>query len=246
MKVLRCLALCLVFCFCAICTSVLGQEAAKATSDQNVDFSAFVKETQQTPSEAGYAGLVWWIPTEYWEIALERSGMPAEQAKQRYAPLRKYTVVAVALGKIGIGNINWVSEPEIRDNTVLRDADGNTYSPAQKLSGDAEGLVAVLKPVFGNILGTMGQNIQLLFFPASNKMAKPIADPTAAGSFSVVVSKLVDGKDKVFEWKLPLTALSPPRYCPVGKERMQANWKYCPWHGVKLDEPAIPSTSPMK
>lgn len=201
-----------------------------------MDFSAFIRETQQSPSEPGYAGLVWWIPTEYWEISSQRNGTTEKRAKEEFAPLRKYTVVAVALGKIGVGNINWISEPEIRSSVFLRDSEGNTYPAVQKLTGDAEGLAAMLKPVFGNILGTMGQNIQLMFFPASNKMSKLIADPSASGGFSVILSKLIDGKDKVFEWKLPLTTLSPPKYCPVGKERVQANWKYCPWHGVKLDE----------
>jgi hypothetical protein len=207
---------------------------------------AFLKETQQGLDEPGYGGVIWWIPTEFWEISSERSGTPEEAAKQRFASLRKYTVIAVALGKFGIGNINWISEPEIRDATSLRDSDGNVYRPVQKLSGDAEGLVSVLKPIFGNLLGSMGQNTQILFFPATNKMAKPIADPHSPGSFSVVVSKLVEGKEKVFEWKLPLTTLSPPKYCPVGKERVQANWKYCPWHGVKLDDSPAPDAATPK
>jgi hypothetical protein len=226
-------------------TAMMAQDSSKTASTPEVDFTALVRELQQSPNEAGYAGLVWWIPTEYWEISAERSGSSEDKAKQRYEPLRKYTIFAVAVGKIGIGNINWVSEPDIRDNASLRDAAGNSYPPVQKLSGDAEGLVTVLKPVFGNLLGTMGQNIQFLFFSATDKMAKPIADPLSPGSFSLVLSKVIEGKDKVFEWKLPLTALSPPKYCPVGKERVQANWKYCPWHGVKLDEPA-PSSPPAK
>jgi hypothetical protein len=234
-----CLAICLTCTM--MCTVMLAQEPGKSASASEVDFSAFVRELQQSPNEPGYVGLVWWIPTEYWEISAVRSGTSEDKAKQRFAPLRKYTVVAIAVGKIGIGNINWVSEAEIRDSASLRDAEGNAYQPVQKLSGDAEGLAAMLKPLFGNILGTMGQNIQFLFFSATNKMAKPIADPLAPGSFSLVLSKVIEGKDKVFEWKLPLTTLSPPKYCPVGKERVEANWKYCPWHGVKLDEPAAPS-----
>ena len=229
----------------AICSPLVAQESSKPqASGADVDLPAFVRETQQSPNQAGYVGIIWWIPTEFWEISAERAGMADDKAKQRYAPLRRYTVVAVAVGKIGIGNVDWISEPEIRDSTTLRDSEGNTYQPVQKLSGDAAGLVSVLKAVFGNMLGTMGQNIQLLFFPAANKMAKPIADPLASGSFSVVLSKLIEGKDNVFEWKLPITTLSPPKYCPVGKERVQANWKFCPWHGVKLDEaqPAMPTT----
>jgi hypothetical protein len=77
-------------------------------------------------------------------------------------------------------------------------------------------------------------------------MAKPIADPLSPGGFSLVLSKLIAGKDKVFEWKLPLTSLSPPKYCPAGKERVQANWKYCPWHRVKLDETVGPLAATPK
>lgn len=228
-------------------SSLVAQDRPKPpTVDTDVDMTAFIRETQQSPNQAGYVGLVWWIPVEYWEISSQRSGVADDKAKQRYAPLRKYTLVAVAVGKIGIGNVNWISEPEIRDNTTLRDSEGNAYQPVQKLSGDAEGLVSILKAVFGNMLGSMGQNIQLLFFPAVNKMARPIADPLASGSFSVVLSKVIEGKDRVFEWKLPLTSLSPPRYCPIGKERVQANWKYCPWHGVKLDEAPTGASPPQK
>lgn len=228
---------CVAFCFLSLL--VVAQESPKPTANPaDFDMTAFIRETQQSINEPGYIGIVWWIPTQYWEKASERSGISEEKAKDRWAPLRKYTVILVVVGKLGIGNINYIAEPEIRDATVLRDSDGNVYQPVQKLSGDAEGLVTIMKPLFGNMMGQMGQNMQLLFFPATNKMAKPIADPLATGVFSVTLSKIVAGKDKVLEWRLPLTTLSPPKYCPVGKERVQANWKYCPWHGVKLDEPA--------
>jgi hypothetical protein len=219
-----------------------AQEAPKSSSVDNIDMGAFVRETQQSINEKGYVGLVWWIPTEYWEISSERSGVSEQNAKLRFEPLRKYTIVAVSIGKMGIGNVNWIAEPEIRETISLRDSEGNAYPPLQKLSGDAEGLVSLLRPVFANLLGAMGQNIQLFFFSGTNKMAKPLVDPSSPGSFSVVLSKALEGKDKTFEWKLPLTALSPPKYCPVGKERVEANWKYCPWHGVKLDEPVSAAT----
>lgn len=227
---------CVIICVIVFRASLFGQEASKpTTSAADFDMPAFIKETQQSVNEPGYIAIVWWIPTQYWELALERAGMSEEKAKASYAPLRKYTIVAVVVGKIGIGNVNYISEPEIRDATTLRDSDGTVYQPVQKLSGDAEGLLAIMKPVFGNLMGPLGQNFQILFFPATKRMGKPIADPLCPGSFSITLSKIVGGKDKVLEWRLPLTELSPPKYCPVGKERVQANWKYCPWHGVKLD-----------
>jgi hypothetical protein len=230
--------------FCALCAPLFGQNASKpSTSADDFDLPALTSETQHLLNVPGYFGMVWWIPTQYWELVSERAGMSEEKSKERFAALRKYTVVVVVVGKTGIGNINYISEPEVRDATTLRDSDGTVYQSVQKLSGDAEGLLAVMKAVFPKIMGTMGQNMQILFFPATNKMAKPIADPLSPGGFSVTLSKIVGDKDKVVEWKLPLTTLSPPKYCPVGKERVQANWIYCPWHGVKLDTEAPIPTS---
>ena len=68
--------------FCALSAPLLGQDASKpSTSAADFDMSAFLKETQQTLNESGYFGLVWWIPTQYWELALER-------AKQRLSHTR--------------------------------------------------------------------------------------------------------------------------------------------------------------
>ena len=74
--------------------SLFGQEASKpATSAADFDMSALMKETQQSVNEPGYIALVWWIPTQIWELSAERAGMSEEKAKERFAPLRKYTIV---------------------------------------------------------------------------------------------------------------------------------------------------------
>lgn len=222
------------FLVLVLASSGFAQQSSPTTSE--VDMPALIRETQQQVGDPGYVGLVWWIPTRYWELSAERIGMSPEKAAERYKPLRQYTMLLVAAGKIGIGNINWFPESDVRQNTILRDASGHEYSALPKVSGDAEGLASMLKPVFSNMLGPMGQNCVILFFPAANNMAEPIADPFSRKGFSVTIRSLIAGKDRTVEWKLPLTSLSPPKYCPVGKERVQANWKYCPWHGVKLEE----------
>jgi len=229
----------------ALHPAAIAQSASRPNT--GVDIHALVRETQQTTRELGYVGFMWWVPVEYWEQSAEQAGMSEERAQKRYAPLRKYTVIVAAVGKTGIGNVNWISEPELRSNLKLRDASGNDYGSVQELSGDAQGLASIMKPVMANMMGTLGQNMQVYFFPATDKMARPIADPLATGSFSVVITNILGPKESVYEWKLPLTSLSPPKYCPVGKERVEANWKYCPWHGVKLDEPvAAPAPETKK
>jgi len=228
----------------ALAPTAVAQSASH--TDTNVDYAALVKELGQSTREPGYAGFLMWMPAEFWQKAMERAGISAEKAQEKMAPLRKYTMIVAGVGKLGIGNINWISEPEVRSNLKLRDAAGNDYESIQEVSGDAKGLASVFKPMLANMLGTMGQNMEIYFFPGTDKMARPIADPLAPGSFSLVITNILGPKESVYDWKLQLTSLSPPRYCPVGKERMEANWKYCPWHGVKLDEPvSVPaSTTP--
>lgn len=236
---------------CATTVTLCAQQPTAAeASDTKLD--DIIKETQRTIGGKNSVGLVWWLPTEFWEQSALQQGSSVDQARSTFAPIREYTMIIVAVGKMGIGNINWYPESEIRSNTSLRDSGGHAYQPLTEISSDAQGISSIIKPVLANILGPMGQNIQVLFFPAKSADGKIIANPTAGGSFSVRISNLTSQKDSDFEWRLPLTSLSPPRFCPVGHERVQADWKFCPWHGVTLPEvaplaaPSTPTAQPKK
>ncbi|MFY9673022.1 MAG: hypothetical protein WAK13_01160, partial [Terriglobales bacterium] len=91
--------------------------------------------------------------------------------------------------------------------------------------------------VFANAMGRAGENFAILFFPAKTKAGKRIADEMSPGSFSVVLKDVIGEPEDVFLWRTPLTSFTAPRYCPVGGERVHADWNYCPRHGVKLDQP---------
>jgi hypothetical protein len=221
---------------------VYSQAPAPAAADSSsTKLDDITKETQKSVGGSGATGLIWWIPTEFWEESAIQEGTSPEKARQTFAPMREYTTVLIAVGKLGIGNINWYSETELRSNTTLRDFEGTTYKPVTEISADAKGIASVVKPVLTNILGPMGQNLQIMFFPAKTANGAFIADPVRQGSFSLTFAEPSGQRQFVFEWRLPLTSLSPPKFCPIGKERVEANWKYCPWHGVKLPDspPAI-------
>jgi hypothetical protein len=222
------------------------QSAAPDSADSKLD--DIIKETQLSVGGKDTAGLVWWLPTEFWEQSAIQQGSSPEQARTTFGPMRAYTMVIVAVGKVGLGNINWHSESEIRSNTTLRDSDGQAYQPLKEISPDAQGIASIVKPVLANILGPTGQNLQILFFPAKTASGRLIADPTHAGNFSVILANLTAQKESEFAWRLPLSSLSPPKFCPVGKERVEANWKFCPWHGNRLDEvpPITQGAEPKK
>jgi len=226
-----------VFLCCSPALLAQASAPAPASSDAvDTRLDDIIKDTQRPVGGKDIAGLVWWIPAEFWEVSAVQQGSTPEKARETFAPMREYTMVIVAVGKVGIGNITWYSEADVRSSTTLRDADGQSYKPLADISPDATGIASIVKPVLGNTLGQTGQNLQIMFFPAKTAAGKFIADPTRAGSFSVVIENLAGPKLSTFEWRLPLTSLSPPRFCPVGKERVEANWKYCPWHGVKLPD----------
>jgi hypothetical protein len=218
-----------------------AQTPTAAPADSNsTKLDDITKETQKSVGGNGITGLVWWIPTEFWEESAIQEGTSPEKARQIFAPMSEYTTVLIAVGKIGIGNIKWYSESELRLNTTLRDFEGTSYKPLTEISSDAKGISSVVKPVLTNILGQMGENLQIMFFPSKTAKGAFIADPVREGSFSLAVVEPSGQRQFLFEWRLPLTSLSPAKFCPIGKERVEANWKYCPWHGVKLPDAPPP------
>jgi hypothetical protein len=232
--------------FAFLTPSASAQEKIPAPADTPT-LDEIVKETQKSFTNPGHTGLVWWIPTEFWEAAAIKNGTKPERARQLFEPLRRYVVFAIAVGTIRIGNIDWYNEQIIRSSVTLRDFDGTVYAPLADLSGDAKGLVSIFKPILSNISGAMGQNMQLLFFPSKTAGGKSIADPTHESIFTIVFSYPEEKLESKYEWRLPLTSLSPPKYCPVGKERVKADWKFCPWHGNKLESSPSPSdTAPAQ
>jgi hypothetical protein len=225
---------------------ILAAQQVPSAGPDDTKLDDIIKETQQTIGGKDVTGFVWWLPTEFWEQSAIQEGTSVDRAKETFGAMREYTMVIVAVGKIGIGSINWRSEDDIRANTTLRDSDGKVYQPLKEISQDAKGIVLILKPILANILGPTGQNLQVLFFPAKTAKGTPIADPSKVGTFSVVMTNLTSKKEAEFVWRLPLSSLSPPKYCSVGRERVEANWKFCPWHGNRLeDTPPAPNAAEL-
>jgi len=201
-------------------------------------------ETQFGVRQNDYAGLIWWIPVEFWELTSEAQG----QAKPKeLESLEDYTTVAVFFARVGgLGTFEFASAEDLTKNAYLVDADGNEYHVLSKVSPEAEMLVKVMKPMLASALGRAGENLAVLYFPAKGKNGKKIADAAGPGSFKIVLRNMMGMKDEVIEIRTPLTALSTPKYCPVDHAKMNGSWKFCPWHGVALDEKPANAAAPAK
>ena len=218
--------------------------ASSSTASPALDLQALVKETEQVDMQRHKMGIFWWVPSEFWEAVGQQQGLDRDQIASVFQPFKNYNVFIIAVGTLGVGQASWADESEIKKNIVLRDQHGNTYKPLPEAPEDISPIVSLMHPVFKNMMGNFGEGMQFLVFPLKDGAGNVFADAHKSSEISLDVTGLMGTPTSTYTWKFPLTALSPPKYCPVGKERVEANWKYCPWHGNKLEDlSAAPGTA---
>ena len=200
--------------------------------DRKVDINALVQETQKMSDRSGEMTLIWWIPEEFWRASFEQDpNMTAAQTEEFIKVLRPYVLIVAVDGNIGsFGGVTYKSETTIRGNIQFIDSQGTRYRPLnnENIDANTKNFLSMMKPVFVNMLGPIGQNMHFFLFPAKNTMGQNIAVAKSVGAFSVKLDQ------RVFKWRLPLGSLLPVKICPVDGEKLSGAWKFCPWHGVKL------------
>jgi hypothetical protein len=247
MQRIRLLLICLVI-FCDT-TSLFPQAAASSPAIASAttvsephrgDIPDLIRETQLGVRANGYSGFIWWIPSEFWTQAVTKRGGSADKAAETFRPLREYTMIYLLIAKVSdLGVFDFAPPDQLRKKVFLRDSSGVDYPALDDVGDAAKNLAGMMKPMLSNAMGKAGENSTVLFFPAKTKAGLPIADPLAKGSFSLVLKDVVGVPQDVYEWRLPLTSLSAAKYCPYGKERVNANWSFCPWHGVALNNSTV-------
>ena len=211
---------------------ICGWMSLSFAQDRKVDINALVQETQKMSDRSGEMTLIWWIPEEFWRASFEQDpNMTAAQTEEFIKVLRPYMLIVAVDGNIGtFGGVTYKSETTIRGSIQVIDSHGTRYRPLsnENIDANTKNFLAMMKPVFVNMLGPIGQNMHFLLFPAKNTMGKNIAVAKSEGAFSVQLDK------RVFKWRLPLGSLLPAKICPVDGEKLSGAWKFCPWHGAEL------------
>jgi hypothetical protein len=199
----------------------------------NVNLNNLLEETQRVSENPDYLTIVWWIPVEFWSATLAQDPTTTQSdADDISNTLGPYTLFAVVDGRIGnFGGVTYFSEDYLRENITIKDIRGNIYRPLQKadVSPDAVSLLSIIKPGLEKTLGATGENMHFMVFPGTDSDGETVADPMQEGIMTVAV-----GSD-AFKFRLPLGSLLPRKICPVDGEEMSGAWKYCPWHGDKLE-----------
>ncbi|HST22721.1 MAG TPA: hypothetical protein VLR90_16475, partial [Blastocatellia bacterium] len=96
------------------------------------DIGAIARETVKSSTRLDGFTLAWWIPYEYWQVAIRQftdlQKMPPSQISQIEAtmkPLSYYTIIAAIVAKGDLGKFTYASGSEIRSYIQLIDSDGN-------------------------------------------------------------------------------------------------------------------------
>jgi len=85
-------------------TSLPQDSASGPNKSQSEPFTSdtpdILRETQLAIRHPGYAGLVWWIPFEFWKKSAMDRGLSAEKVEQTFGKLKDYTVISVFGAKV--------------------------------------------------------------------------------------------------------------------------------------------------
>lgn len=206
--------------------------SASQLNDPKIDLGTFVRQTQVMKNSGNLIQMTWWIPTEYWEIALkDNPDVSPSQVSAIVSALEDYVLVCAAnLESDGLNELKRTSEPNLRKGLSLIDQNGKKYLPLEEedIEAGALAIAGSVKPMFSKMLGDVGKGMHLYFFKVQEN-GKNLIQAREKGNFTIIHS------ETEFKWELPLPVLMPTKTCPVDQAEMQGNWNYCPIHGNKLD-----------
>jgi hypothetical protein len=218
--------------FIGLSIFLFGLTTSGNAQDGKINVNALIEETQMMSEGTDDMTMVWWIPEEFWQASFDQDpSISAAEAEEFINVLRPYTLVIAVDGTIGtFGGVTYKSESYLRANISIIDNQGISYSPLSTsvVNADATNFLSMMKPVFSNMLGPMGENMHFIVFSGKNKSGNPLADPHKEGSITISL------EDEKFKYRLPLGSLLPPKKCSIDGEKMNGAWKYCPFHGVEL------------
>ncbi len=188
-----------------------------------------IKELQITKKEGNNMKIAIWLPIEYWAISLQDSPDVTPEVLAKIESIFENFILVMAVDI----NINGTSfQPTGKLDAAITDSLGKKHLMLKKkdIPKETNDMLNVLKPVLANMLGSLGENMHLLLFDATDANGDLIADSSKEGKLNL----LFNGER--FNWDLPLSFLMTPKQCPIDGASMNGKWKYCPYHGNELVE----------
>jgi hypothetical protein len=211
-------------------------------ADVKPDYGSVVKDLEIMDRSGDRFTLVFWMPPEFWRVAVESSGKLTDKAiKQITDTLQPYTIVAVIDADVGMAaNFKYADLDTLKSSVSIEDAHANVYHPlnADQIDGGVTNLVDMMRPVLSNAMGAMGSHMEFLVFSNKSKDGKPLADVAKEGMFTVHVGP------KTARFRLPLGSFLPPVFDEKTGETFPGSYHFNPFTGNKLSSGAPAKTPP--
>ncbi len=207
---------------------------------KDVEIDRLINETQVSSSDEGIT-LVWWIPQEFWSVALHQdSSLSVANREEMLRILEPYFMLAVIQGELSsFGGARFYDEATVEQNLTVAFEDDRgrveTFTTLQQIPPDIEILQSTIRPMLSQMMGNMGQNFHFFTFTNVNEGEKPQISAYETGTIQVKLAGIGKISDSEFEIELPLNSLFVPRVCPNGKEA-HVSWTFCPWDGTRLSD----------
>ncbi len=216
---------------------VLAQETRKL---EDVEIDRLIDETQASDSNQGIT-LVWWIPQEFWGVALHQDpSLPDANRNEILNTLSPYFMLAVIQGELSsFGGARFYDEATVKQNLTVffEDERGRTqtFTALEQIPSDIELLQRTIRPMLSQMMGNMGQNFHFFTYENVDSDGKQQISSYENGIIQIQLAGIGKVSDSQFQIELPLDSLFVPRLCPNGKEA-HVSWKFCPWDGTRLSE----------
>lgn len=211
---------------------VLGPSAARAG-----DSSDIVNETARNlEGGGGRVASFWWLPQEYWEGVAKELELPAEEQEKVRAVFRDYVLVGALDTRLTAGDKKpeFASIGEVaKRSTFLRN--GEEIEVLRDVNPEMARLAPTLVYLLRASLSGLGDGLRLLPLPNVDAKGNRILSGSSRGELRLVYRFDESATPQEVIWRAPLTAIAGAKKCPKGGEKLEANWDYCPWHGVKAD-----------
>ncbi len=198
---------------------------------EKVSIDKLITETQYSSDSTESIDLIWWLPTEYWSVVFSQDKtVPKEESEVIINLLEKYVTVIVVKGKVGLfGGITYASKDSIQSSLTVKYKQNKLHLEDEKnYNPDLLNFLSVIKPMMENMLGPMGQNMQVFLF--KDPGFKKILPIDTYSSEKLYFS--LDSFEK--EVELPLSALLEEKMCKKCKRMHSGKWSFCPYDGTEL------------
>ena len=225
-------ALACIAVFCALPALLrAATETAAAPKADSVDQSALFRDLTLTRNADNRITMAMWLPDEFWRAVLKASGRMTDKGVDDFvAVVRPYTLVAVLDAQRGITAYRYADMDALQGEATIEDMRGATYSPlaADSVAEEVRNLIQTMRPLLANMMGAMGQHMEFLIFPSTDKTGHRIADPKSDGSLTIHLS------DVALRYRLPLGSILPATLDPKTGESFPGNYHFNPYTGGKL------------